>query len=236
MTLSGISAIDTLWDEIEPTWNYILQIGDPKAAYMHMREAVHLNREFERGQGWDHDKVSALVNALLSFVTTINKSAYCQFACTSDMNAYRKLTAETYQLDSPVDICNATCVETVMQWYLLEYKGLDLAASYYFDQGEPFEPVFKAKWERETETDRATGQYNTIWSHIKHVGTANMRTTPGIQIADMLAWARNREENKGTRYEALALAMTRLAPSKWVVWNEALLRKKYQPLIYKPYR
>lgn len=236
LTLSGIAATEELWSEIAQTWNYILQSGDRKASYMHMIEAVHLRGEFSKEKGWNDESVFELVNALLSYITQIDKSRYCQFACTIDMNAYRRLEKETYQLGSPIDLCNLTCVETVMQWYLLEYKGgLDLEAKYYFDQGEPFEPVFREKWERETEKDRSAGQYNTIWSHIKHVGSADMRSTPGLQIADMLAWARNREENKATRFEGLALALTRLAPSKWIIWNEESFRKKYRPLIHPPY-
>lgn len=234
ITLSGIATNDDLWAEIDTTWDYLLKVGTPKAEYMHMVEAVHLRDEFDRVKGWDDDKVFQLINALLSYITQLDKSKYCQFSCTVDMNAYRKLLGEGYQMDSPTDICNKFCVETVMQWYLLEYKGLCLEAHYYFDQGEPFEPLFKAKWERETELDKLTGNYTTIWSHIKHVGTSPMRSTVGLQVADMLAWGRNREETKANRYQHLALALTRLAPSKWVVFDEALLRRKYRPLLYKP--
>jgi hypothetical protein len=118
-----------------------------------------------------------------------------------------------------------------MHWFSFEYKGLDAQASYYFDRGEPFEPVFKAKWERE-----AAREEINIWSHVKHVGSATMKETPGLQIADMLAWANNRKEaNISQRYDKLALAMTRLMPSHWIIWGEANLKRIYKPLIYKPY-
>jgi len=235
LTLSGIAATDKAWADIEHTWEYALNSGDPKAAYMHMVEAVFLREEFSRDKGWDDDKVFDLINFLVSCITGIPKETYCQFACTIDMTAYRKLLAEGYQLDSPVDICNTYCVEAVMRWYVSFYKGgLDYEASYYFDQGEPFEPTFRAKWESETERERIIGTHG-IWSHIKHVGTLPMRQTPGLQIADMLAWGRNREETKAQRYEHIALALTRLAPSLWITWDEARLRKRYKPLIYRPY-
>ena len=47
------------------------------------------------------------------------------------MNAYRMLEKETYQMDSPVDLCNASCTEKIMWWYLTVYKGLDFEAAYY---------------------------------------------------------------------------------------------------------
>ncbi len=53
-----------------------------------------------------------------------------------------------------------------MPWYLFEYKGVDLEASYHFDTGEPFELIFKAKWERKREKFDKVGKYSALWSHI----------------------------------------------------------------------
>lgn len=242
-TLSGVAANDTAWGDIDKTWNYMLGASNPKASYMHMKEAVHLVDEFDRSKGWDDEKASGLVNWLLSYVTQFEHEhkSYCQFVCTVDMEAYRRLQAESYQMDSPVDICNSTCVEGVMAWYVSHYRAdLDYEASYYFDIGEPFKAVFEAKWEAECKRDERTGAHS-IWSHIKHVGTSPMRTTPGLQISDMLAWGINRQINPVAKspipkeYEHIALAMTRLAPSFSKLWDEAELRKRYRPLIYKPY-
>jgi hypothetical protein len=235
VTLAGIAARDDLWADIEHTWEYMLHCDNPKAKYMHMREAVFLRDEFSPAKGWDDKKVGELINFLVSYITGLQLPKYCQFFCSVDMNAYRKLQAESYQMDSVVDICNSYCVERVMDWYLWEYKGgCDLEASYYFDQGEPFEPVFKAKWERETDSEKKLSIYG-MWSHIKHVGSLNMRVTPGLQIADMLAWGHNREAMAGERYQHIALTMKRLAPTKGIIWDEVALRKRYRPLIYKPY-
>ena len=234
ITLSGIAADNELWTEIEDNWNYILQAGPLKATYMHMNEAVQLKREFDKTKGWDDKRVDDLVNALLSYVTTIPTAKYCQFTCTIDMNAYRRLQAENYQMDSFVDICNACCVERMMYWYLKEYRGVDLEAVYYFDKDEPFEPVFKAKWENELERDGDLGT-NSVWTPIKCVGTLNMRKTPGLQIADMLAWGNNREAISGTTHQHIALAMRALTKTKHIKWEEGNLRKRYRPLIYKPY-
>jgi Protein of unknown function (DUF3800) len=231
--LSGVAAIDTEWAEIEQTWRHILQAGSLKAEYMHMIEAVHLRGEFNRAKGWSDNAVFELINALLSYVTTIPKDKYCQFICSVDMNAYRALQKQTYQMDSPVDLCNAACVEAVMWWYLTTYKGLDFEAVYCFDQGEPFEEAFKKKWERQIDRDMRVGNHGP-WSQITHIGSAAMRKEPGLQIADMLAWSRNREETKpDKRFEHLALALTRLAPTVKIVWDEEKLRKTFRPYIYQ---
>jgi hypothetical protein len=231
MTLTGIAATDDLWKEIEDTWLYVLHNHTPRAEYMHMIEAIPLRKEFAKDKGWNDEMVSGLVNQLISYLSNVPKDKYCQFASIVHMDAYRKLHSEHYQLDSPVDICVESCVEKVMHWYMFAYKaGLDFEEHYYFDQGEPFEAVFKAKVNREIKKAEQLGQHS-IWSHITHIGEAPMRKTPGLQIADMFAWANNREAAKlSPRWQALALAMRTLMPTLWVTWDEKTLRQFYRPL------
>jgi hypothetical protein len=92
--------------------------------------------------------------------------------------------------------------------------------------------VFKAKWERETQRDKDAGGYS-IWSHIEEVASRCMAKTPGLQIADMLAWASNREQTMPMqRFSFLAQAMKFVIPSESIIWDETNLRRKFRPLIY----
>jgi hypothetical protein len=179
MTLGGVAGNDTLWSEIKSTWNYCLSCGDPKAAYMHMAEAVPLRGQFKKANGWDDEKVFGLVNQLLTYLSNLPKKKYCHITCTVDMAAYRKLESEGYQMDSPADLCVTSCAIALFDWYLHDYHGLDFEAEYYFDVGEPFEPILKARWEKEIEVSERTETYG-FWTHIKHIGPAQMRRTPGI--------------------------------------------------------
>jgi hypothetical protein len=235
LALGGVAANDSLWGEIEGDWRSYLSNHNPPAAYMHLVEAVPLRGEVRREKGWDDDKVFGLVNSLLSYLTTLPKHQYCHSTCSVEMAAYRKLQAESYQMYSPADLCVTTCTSGLFDWYLHNYHGSDLEAHYHFDVGEPFEPILKAKWEKELEISERTGDYS-FWTHIKHIGLAQMRSTPGLQVADMLAWATNRNLGKlAQRYRDLVIALRSLIPSKWVIWDEKLLREKFRPLIYKPY-
>jgi len=216
-----------------PQCRVTLHLARSQIAYLHMVEAVPLRGEFASEKGWDDDKVFGLVYSLLSYLTTLPKHQYCHITCTVEMAAYRRLQAESYQLDSPADLCVSTCTVGLFDWYLHSYHGLDLEAHYYFDVGEPFEPILK--WEQELEISERTGDYS-FWTHVKHIGPAKMRSTPGLQVADMLAWATNRNlSERAQRYRDLVIALRSLIPSKWVIWDEKLLRKKFRPLIYKPY-
>jgi len=233
--LSGVAANDDIWADIETGWNRILHNRKPEAEYMHMVEAVPLRKGFSPSKGWDDAKVESLISDLLVYLSTVDKTKYCHFSCVVDMNAYRKLQAETYQMDSAIELCNTGCIDRVMAWYLSRYKGLELSAAYYFDCGEPFEPVFKAKWENERQRDGELGTYS-VWSHIDQIATRCMKKTPGIQIADMLAWASNRERTMPTqRFTHLAPALRWLVPnSKSFLWDETNLRRRFRPLIYSP--
>lgn len=233
LTIGGVAASDDVWDEIETDWGLILQKNNPPCAYMHMVEAIHLRGEFSRDRGWDDDLVFGLVNLLLSYLSqTPLKAKYCQFSCSLKMSDYNKLRVETYQLDSPADIVASACVRKMSEWYFTHYKGLDFKSHYYFDQNEPFEEIIKAKWNRA----RLEQDPKYQWAHIAHIGSAVMRKTPGLQIADMMAWATNRHEVKiPQRYDTFVIGMRHLLPSMWVVVDENQLRKNFRPLIYKPY-
>jgi Protein of unknown function (DUF3800) len=237
-TIGAVAASDDVWADIERDWNLILQKNDPPASYMHMVEAIPLRGAFSPDKGWNDDHVFGLINLLLSYLSTPplkDRYKYCHFSCSLKMSDYRKLRAETYQLDSPADIIASACVRKMSEWYFEHYQGLDYEANYYFDQNEPFEDIIKAKWKRwkeEAEDMRSAHQ----WGHITHIGPAAMRKTPGLQIADMIAWATNRHEVKiPQRYDNFIIGLRHLLPSFWVVVDEQQLRKHYKPLIYPPY-
>lgn len=236
-TIGAVAASDDVWGEIESDWNTILRTNKPPADYMHMVEAIPLRRgsEFCPSKGWNDDHVFGLVNVLLSYLSTgqpKDRYKYCHFSCSLKMNDYRKLRAETYQLDSPADMIASACVRQMSTWYFEHYQGLDYEAHYYFDQSEPFEEIIKAKWNRARLEENPKYQ----WGHIAHIGSAVMRKTPGLQIADMIAWATNRHEVKiPQRYDNFIIGLRHLLPSFWVVIDEQQMRKHYRPLIYHPY-
>jgi hypothetical protein len=236
LTIGGIAANDQLWADIEIDWNDILQKNDPPASYMHMRDAIPLRGDFSPAMGWDDDHIFGLINLLISYLSNLPlKQQYCQFSASLKMGDYDKLREETYQMDSPADIVASSCVRQMTEWYFTEYKSLDFEAHYYFDQGEPFEEIIKAKWNRwraEAEDSRSLHQ----WGHITHIGPAIMKKTPGLQIADMFAWATNRHEVKiPRRYDDLVIGLRHLFPSMWVVIDEKTLRNNFKPLVYNPY-
>ena len=234
-TLGAVAASDDVWAEIDTDWDTILKTNKPPASYMHMVEAIPLRGEFNPARGWNDEHVFGLVDLLLSYLSVgqpKDRYRYCHFSCSLKMNDYRKLLAETYQLDSPADIIASACVRQISTWYFEHYQGLDYEGHYYFDQGEPFEEIIKAKWNRA----RLDHNPKYQWGHITRIGSAVMRKTPGLQIADMIAWATNRHEvGIPQRYDKFVIGLRHLLPSFWVLIDERQLRSYYRPLILNPY-
>lgn len=229
MTLSGVAANDAVWAEVEGVWDEILTSRNPPAEYLHMVEAKNLRGKFAKRFGWDDTKVDRLISDLLVYLSTVDKGKYCQYSATVDMRAYRKLLAEGYKMSPPAHLCIEGCVDRIRAWYLFKYQGLDLEASLYFDRSEPFEPIFKARWEEEIERDRQSGGYS-IWSHIVRVGSASKEKTPGIQISDLTAWGVNRQICGHPNFAYIATAMSAFVNTEWIIWDEPKLRERFKEL------
>jgi len=159
------------------------------------------------------------------------------FYCAVDLEAWRKLKAETYEMPTPVELCNKYCSETVVTWYLMAHPGvIDPVRSiqYFFDQDEYFKAPFEEKWRHETKRARRLRAWNP-WNSIVGITTADMRSIPGIQAADMVAYGVNRELTKGTGpYSQMPNIMRQVIPHYYKVWDEEALRQEFRPLIYRP--
>ncbi|MGO9642964.1 MAG: hypothetical protein ACLP1Y_16845 [Candidatus Acidiferrales bacterium] len=231
MTLAGFAAEDSLWADFDINWRRIL--GDnrkrPKAAYLHMREAVHCKGEFSHHNGWNLSKVQSLLLDLLQYLKTVDKQRFRQFSCTIDLEAQKKLQQEGLDLEDPIDRCNRLCPEMVLNWYMAKHPALIIhSAHYFFDLDEPFEERFKAKWVAEKNRNILLSfePQHFIWSLVKSVTASLMRDTPPLQAADLLAWSSNRSAsgNPDASFMLLEPLLRSLIPSSWSFWKEEDLR------------
>ena len=65
---------------------------------------------------------------------------------------------------------------------------------------------------------------------------AEMKKTPGIQAADMIAWYTNREQvaEAGAKGKHFAHIARQVVPSFGQIWTEARLKEQFKPLIFIP--
>lgn len=237
ITLAAVAAPEGMWKEIEPAWDRILANRTPKASYIHMREVFRLIRGFDSNLGWDHNKAFGAVNDCLVYLSQLDKQRFRMFYCSVDLKAHDKLRAETYQMPDPIDMCNTFCSETVLGWYLLHFPDtIDIhndRIHYFFDRNEDFFQPFFDKWNREKNRSEATGRWS-IWNLIPEVAPVDMKVTPGIQAADIIAWGRNRQTfaQEGEMASHMMEVLLQVIPAFHVVWDEARMRQHFKPLIH----
>jgi hypothetical protein len=242
MTLAAAASTDVIWGELEKAWDEILQKHTPKGSYIHMKEVYRLEKAFDKKLGWNHDSAFGLVNNCLSYISTRPKDQFRVFYCSVDLHAWQKLRAETYQMPEPIDLCNTFCSEFVLTWYgfflnptttLMDPKTDSVR--YFFDRNEYFFQPFFEKWNRARNHSDATGTWS-IWNAIDEVAPVDMKKTPGIQVADIIAWARNRETftKDGDLAHYLPQILKSVIPTSYVIWDEEKLRQQYKPLIHLP--
>ena len=239
MTLAAFAGNDEMWQEFETEWDKILEQHKPKAKYVHMREIAHLERGFAHRLGWTHKSAFGLATECLVYMSRLDKKRFRMFYCAVDLVAWRKLRAETYPLPSPIDLCNQFCSEGVLMWHVGMYPDIiDLqtdTVKYFFDRGEGFKTPFEEKWNSEKERAERTGVWN-VFKMVEQVSAVDMKKIPGVQAADILAWAVNRDNavTEGHPGKHMREVMLKVIPASSVIWDEAKLRKHFKPLLWLP--
>lgn len=231
ISLAGHATEDDIWTSFDIEWRRILNDdrAHPKAPYLHMKEASALDgKVFTWRNGWNRKKVECLVTELLEYLQSLDKKRFHQFACSIDLDAYRKLCGEGFSIPDPVEICNGYCPESVLVWFVTSYPGVIGDAHYFFDQNEPFKPLFEDQWTKEKQKVLDLSPRCHYWQLIKTVTTADMRDKPALQAADLLAWASNRvlTAPAGAFAKHLEWIMKQIVPSSWIVFDEARFRQE----------
>jgi hypothetical protein len=201
-----------------------------------MRELRGLRKGFDRRLGWTHDNAFALVTKCLMYLQTLDKKRFKMFYSWADLAAWKKLRGETYQIPEPVQLCNQYCAESILAWYVTHYPDVIDEAHYHFDRAEQFKGSFEKKWNDEKDRAHENGDLSP-WSVIRKIEEVDMRRTPGIQAADILAWAANREAT-GTQGpgQNLCHIMRQIIPSLYRPWDETSMRQYFRPLLHLPGR
>lgn len=236
LTLGGIAAPDVTWTTLNRLWEAMLSNRDPIAPYVHMTDLITNNGPFERNAGWDRSKVDCLVSDIETVLKSIPARDLCAFACSIDISARKRLVAEGYRIAKPEVICAEAGFLELLRWHTnchpLEPIHL------FYDRGEPFIGSIQDAWRSRVKPGRLTNEL--AWGRIASIQPVSMCDTPGIQAADVIAWAftrRLRYEPRDDRWASLAntligrigefrhpglLTATQIAPI-----TEDVMREKY---------
>jgi hypothetical protein len=225
-TLGGIAATDEVWAEFDQRWKDILTSGPISAAYLHMREAAHQIKEFDRKRGWDDEKVYRLIFDLLLYLQDLPANQFASFACSVDEPARAKLSSEGLDIPTVERICTFECCEMAWMWHVDKYPGLVTSTHYFFDREEPYQPSFQEQWNENANSN------DPFWRLVQMAAPVEMRKTPGLQGADLIAWAVNRSLSPGVKTLGyLDEQIQGVSTHRRSIWDEAALRRKYQRVV-----
>lgn len=242
LTLAAFAASDYVWADIESQWMEVLGKHPLKPGYIHMRELCSLRGEFSRDKGWTQEEAFGLVNQMLIFLQHFKHERLQMYYCTIDLEARRRLVRdEGYKIPLPIDLCNEFCSETVLKAHLKKAWDSNPTThvaeemSFVFDNGEGFFGPFHKKWLGEVKRFRREGGFNP-WNVITNVTTStDMKRLPGLQAADLLAWAVNREHTvpEGTAGKYHAHFMRQVISQYYINFDELKLREKYGQILFR---
>lgn len=205
LVLAGVAADESVWKQFEPEWDRVLKDRDPIAPYLHMKEVASGSKPFRNKDGWDDTKREFLVRDCLMYAQSLDKQLFRTFVSSIEMPAYRRLKQQYSNFPSVATLSNKAVSIRVFRWYIENFPNWKQAELYYFfDQNEIFAGPFRMLWKRRERRMRR-GLYNP-WSLIRNVETANMRFTPQLQLADLIAWAHHRKlspESHGKKWASL---------------------------------
>lgn len=241
ITLAAFAADDSIWAQFNDGWQVTLDDDHqrPKAAYCHMRELKDPDsNEFNWRLGWNKHKSGLFVGELMMYMQKMDKQRFHMFAVTLDMEAYKRVKEEGVFLSEPSCIVADLSAFMVLAWYTTYYPGIICDAHYFFDADEPFEEIVKNRWNAERNNILDITAMRESWQVIKTVASKEMKKTPGLQAADLLAWASNRnlvadEGEFGKYYQNF---LKEIVACHWLFVDEERLRDggwRPKGLVYK---
>lgn len=197
LTLGAVAADEHVWRGLETDWVALLKREG--ASYMHMREAMSREDEFH---GWHEDKRDWLVNALLTLVNIHQNESgerLRMFTSSVDLLAHAEISAKHW-LPSPARMCVRGILPKICEWYIKFPDPILDVIELYFDRGEAFMEHLDNDWK-----NAEFRRQHPMWELISTIAPVSMKQTPRVQVADMVAWSRNRVE-KQTNDKFFAIA------------------------------
>jgi Protein of unknown function (DUF3800) len=237
LTLAAFAGPDLAWAEFEQGWETILAGWSRPLPYFHVVEALHCKYKtpFCRTLGWERLYGWELLGKLIEYMGNFSHGKLTMHSCVIDMNAWRELTAQGCKIPSEVELCNhyvakyivamftAQVLKRVPSWGEFNIPTEDLL-NFTFDRNEDFFDPFRQFVNAQKEM-----RLGNMWDLVDGVGEGEMRTTPGIQAADILAWSINRENlvNEGDEGKHTAYLLRQIVMSTSKEYDRATLLREF---------
>ena len=183
MSLAGLAADEDVWSYFDHEWRGILA-NRGNARYMHMKEAMPLEKEFK---GWSAEKRDFLLIGLLGLLMEVGQhKKFHAFTCSVDLAAHDRWQARN-RLPAAARLCARIAFPKMLDWYSEFPDPILDTIDVFFDRNEPFIGHISNDW-----NNLKLRKKYPVWGLVRTVAPAEMLLTPGVQAADMLAWSAHR--------------------------------------------
>ncbi|HWM93575.1 MAG TPA: DUF3800 domain-containing protein [Thermoanaerobaculia bacterium] len=207
LSLAGFVASIEVWERFERCWLETLQAAPHPCPHFHTYDAHQRIKVFD---GWTQQEVRSLLHSLLNncvFPATIEPLADIYSApffgvyCSIDKEEFERACVEIPSLRAKgrAAVCAEFITDTALK-RLPQKGGLQL----YFDSNEKFKGKIETEWNKAKK--KPAGKRGPL-EMISQITSADMKTTPGIQAADILAWHVNRWQTNNDDWGANMLAV-----------------------------
>jgi hypothetical protein len=201
VTLGGYLAPPATWKRFSAAWQGVLANAPAPCSYLHMVEAHARDPEFSVQKGWTEARVEELIELLLNkclrpFALNESEDAcLIGLCCSIPAEAWEEACRQETRLKryGQAGVCarfaTALALRRLPQDPDAPIGHRTGSLAMVFDRGERFKRQVEEIWERALK--RPPGRRGSL-SMVSMICEDNMRTTPGLQAADFLAWHVNR--------------------------------------------
>lgn len=226
LTLAGYMANDAIWGDFQKAWDRMLRERYPIAPWLHMSEMLAHEDPFQIVNGWTDEKIERFVFDALNLLQNVDKYKFRSFVYSFDVAARKRLLLEGYDIAEPSEVCADSCIALAFHWYS-DHHTLE-PAYLFFDQNEQFIGPVKRRWKANVKPGQRL-VLDPFWGLIANITDVDMRLTPPIQAADLLAWSCNRSlYPKERRWQHLYDVMRAVIPQSSGKMGEVEMRAKYK--------
>jgi hypothetical protein len=183
LTLACLAGYGAVWSGLEAKWEAVRRDrGNPP--HIHMTDLMALQGLYK---DWSAEQRDCLVDGLLNVLLDFRGDKRLRsFTCTIDLAAHERWTGIRNH-PSPARLCARILVPQVMDWYSTSDVRLLEAIELCFDRNEPFMHHIQADWR-----NKRVRKERPALGLIKRIASEVMESTPRLQMADVIAWGRNR--------------------------------------------
>ena len=231
MTLAGIAASDRYWTRFEKDWQAMLSHRNPPATHLHMSPLVAQQKPFSQREGWTGDGRIKFVQAAMDVLQQCPKNEFRAFVCRINVTARERLLGENCAIPDPALIAVEWVTGSAIDWHTKPNR-IELI-NLYFDRGETFMRKIRSRWEQHRTKGRGVAK-DLFWDRINEIEACDAAERPGVQAADLVAWATTRglsERTRAWRHLAEVLVGSKerngVFPSTQVILGEKELLEKH---------